>query len=188
MEFSTQYAVCSMQNSAHRLRKIGLRSQLEVQRKCVAAHCVLCTAYCVLLRKTHDLSHFYHGLLCLGAGFFGGGFTNEGPNESGNKVDGRLSSGGFIAEYLALQKNFEVALGGMAGGGVITVEEHISSTGDVELLRRRRTSYFAAYPWVRLGYNPAPFVNVGLDLGYYFGTNDVGGFAASLDIVVGLIP
>jgi hypothetical protein len=131
---------------------------------------------------------FQTGRVRLGAGFFGGGFTDEGTNESGNKVEGSLSSGGFIAEYLALQKNFEIALGGMAGGGVITVEEHISSTGDIESLLRRRTSYFAAYPWARFGYNPAPLVNVGLEFGYYLGTNDVGGFAASLDIVVGLIP
>ena len=35
---------------------------------------------------------------------------------------------------------------------------------------------------------PPITLNVGLDLGYYFGTNDVGGFAAGLEIVVGLIP
>jgi hypothetical protein len=131
---------------------------------------------------------FQTGRARLGAGFFSGGFTDEGTNDAGNKVTGSLSSGGFIAEYLALQTNFEIAVGGMAGGGSITVEEHISSSGDLENLLRRRTSYFAAYPWVRFAYNPAPLVNVGIDLGYYFGTNDVGGFAVGLDIVVGLIP
>ncbi len=131
---------------------------------------------------------FQTGKVRLGAGFFSGGFTDAGLNQDGNQVDGGLSSGGFTAEYLALQQNFEIAVGGMAGGGVITIEERIGTTGDIETLRRRRESYFAAYPWVRFGYNPAPLVNVGLELGYYAGTKDVGGFAAALDIVVGLIP
>lgn len=128
------------------------------------------------------------GKVRLGAGFFSGGFTDAGLNQDGNPVDGGLSSGGLIGEYLALQQNFEIAVGGMAGGGVITIEERIGTTGDIETLRRRREAFFAAYPWVRFGYNPAPFINVGLELGYYGGTKDVGGFAAALDIVVGLIP
>lgn len=131
---------------------------------------------------------FQTGRFRLGGGFFSGGFTDEGPNEIGNIVSGGLSAGGFIAEYLVVQQNFEVAVGGLAGGGALTVEESLLTEDGVEALLRRRTGFFAGYPWVRAGYNLAPFVNVGLELGYFIGTNDVGGFAAGLDVVVGLIP
>lgn len=128
------------------------------------------------------------GRFRLGGGVFGGGFTDEGLNPAGNDVQGGLSAGGFIAEYLIVQQNVELAIGGMAGGGVLTVEEHISTAGDIEELRRRRDPIFAGYPWLRLGYNPAPFVNVGLHLGYFVGSNGVGGFGAGLDVTAGLIP
>ncbi len=128
------------------------------------------------------------GRVRLGGGAFGGGFTNEGLNESGNRVQGGLSAGGLTAEYLAVQQNLEVTLGGMVGGGVLTIEERISVSGDVEELRRYRDSMFVGYPWVRVGYNPAPFVNVGLQLGYFVGTGEAEGFAVGLDIMVGVIP
>jgi hypothetical protein len=131
---------------------------------------------------------FQTGRFRLGGGFFAGGFTDEGPNEVGNIVSGGLSTGGVIAEYLVVQQNFEVAVGGLAGGGSLTVEESLLTENGVEALLRRSTSFFAGYPWVRAGYNLAPFVNVGLEVGYFIGTNDVGGFAAGFDIVVGLIP
>jgi hypothetical protein len=128
------------------------------------------------------------GKIRLGGGAFGGGFTDEGLNSVGNKVQGGFSAGGFTAEYLVLQQNLEIIVGGMVGGGVLTIEERISVTGEIEELRRRRDSMFVGYPWVRVGYNPAPFVNVGLQLGYLVGTGDVGGFAVGLDIMAGLIP
>lgn len=130
------------------------------------------------------------GRVRLGAGAFGGSFTDEGRNAGGFDVSGHLSAGGFIAEYLVIQRNFELALGGMAGGGLLTIEElqDVDVAGDVETLRRRSDGIFAAYPWVRLGYNPAPFVNVGLELGYFAGTEGVGGFAVSLDVLAGIIP
>ncbi|MHC4108794.1 MAG: hypothetical protein ACYSTY_11975 [Planctomycetota bacterium] len=128
------------------------------------------------------------GKVRLGGGIFGGGFVDGGLNPDGNEVDGRLSAGGFTFEYLAVQQNFEVAIGGLAGGGVLTVEEKLSESGGVENLRRRRDSIFVGYPWLRLGYNPAPLVNVGLELGYFFGSRGVGGPALGLDILVGLIP
>ncbi|NIR42613.1 MAG: hypothetical protein GWN99_01875 [Gemmatimonadetes bacterium] len=131
---------------------------------------------------------FQTGRFRLGGGAFGGSFTDAGLNSAGNEVDGGMSGGGFIAEYLIVQRNVELAVGGMAGGGVVTVEERISVAGDVEELRRRRESTFAGYPWVRLGYNLAPFVNAGLHLGYFIGTSGVGGFGAGIDITVGLIP
>lgn len=128
------------------------------------------------------------GRIRLGGGGFGGGFTDEGLNADGNVVEGGLSAGGFTAEYVILQRNFELLVGGMAGGGVLTIEERISSSGGVDTLRRREDTVFLGYPWVRAGYNLAPFVNAGLQLGYVFGANDVDGFAVGLDIVVGLIP
>ncbi|UCC73229.1 MAG: hypothetical protein JSV86_01295 [Gemmatimonadota bacterium] len=129
------------------------------------------------------------GRVRLGGGAFGGGFVDEGVNEAGNRVQGGLSAGGFTAEYLVVQQNLEVSVGGMVGGGVLTIEE-LSGTGPdgVEDLRRRRKTMFVGYPWVRLGYNPAAFVNVGLQLGYLAGTEDVGGFAVGLEIMAGLIP
>lgn len=132
------------------------------------------------------------GRVRLGGGGFGGSFISEGLNESGHKVDGALSGGGFIAEYLLVQRNLELTVGGFAGGGVLTLVEFLppepGDVGDVERLRRRRQTLFIGYPWVRLGYNPAPFVNAGLQLGYLIGSEDVGGFAASIDVLVGIIP
>ena len=128
------------------------------------------------------------GKVRLGGGAFGGGFTDEGLNGAGNKVKGGLSAGGFIAEYLAVQQNLEVTVGGLLGGGVLTIEESLGTSGDVEDLRRRRDTIFVGYPWVRVGYNPAPFVNAGLQLGYLLGTDDVGGVAVGIDVMVGLIP
>lgn len=128
------------------------------------------------------------GRVRLGGGGFAGGFTDEGLNPAGNPVEGRLSGGGFTAEYLVVQQNFELIVGGMAGGGALTIEEELSSSGGVDELRRRQDTIFLGYPWVRAGYNVAPFVNVGFQLGYLVGGNDVDGFAASIDIVVGLIP
>jgi hypothetical protein len=128
------------------------------------------------------------GRFRLGGGGVGGGFVDEGTNASGNTVSGGFSGGGLVAEYLAVQRNVELAVGGMVGGGVLTVEESLAVNGDVEDLRRRRDSIFTAYPWVRLGWNPAALVNVGLQVGYLIGTSDVGGFAVGLDILVGLIP
>jgi hypothetical protein len=132
------------------------------------------------------------GRVRLGGGGFGGSFSCEGLNESGNRVQGGLSGGGFVAEYLLVQRNLELAVGGLAGGGVVTIEEllppEVGDSGDVERLRRRREGIFIGYPWVRLGYNPAPLVNAGLQLGYLVGSEDVGGFAVSIDVLVGIIP
>jgi hypothetical protein len=128
------------------------------------------------------------GKVRLGGGAFGGGFVDKGPNSAGNRVQGGFSAGGFTAEYLVLQQDLELVIGGMAGGGVLTIEEISSVSGGVEELRRRRESMFVGYPWVRVGYNPAPFINVGLQLGYMAGTQDVGGFAIGLDVMAGLIP
>lgn len=128
------------------------------------------------------------GKVRLGGGAFGGGFVDEGLNGTGNRVQGGFSAGGFTAEYLVVQQNLELVIGGMAGGGVLTIEEIVSVSSDVETLRRRREPMFVGYPWVRVGYNPAPFINVGLQLGYITGTQDVGGFAIGLDISAGLIP
>lgn len=132
------------------------------------------------------------GRVRLGGGGFGGSFSSEGLNESGNRVQGGLSGGGFVAEYLLVQQNLELAVGGLAGGGVVTIEELLppepGDSGDVERLRRRREGIFIGYPWVRLGYNPAPLVNAGLQLGYLVGSEDVGGFAVSIDVLVGIIP
>ncbi|NIN73272.1 MAG: hypothetical protein GTO46_15380 [Gemmatimonadetes bacterium] len=128
------------------------------------------------------------GKVRLGGGAFGGGFVDEGLNSAGNRVQGGFSAGGFTAEYLIVQQNLELVIGGMAGGGVLTIEEIVIVSGGVEDLRRRRESMFVGYPWVRVGYNPAPFINVGLQLGYVAGTQDVGGFAIGLDVMAGLIP
>ncbi len=128
------------------------------------------------------------GKVRLGGGAFGGEFVDEGVNSDGNRVQGGFSAGGFTAEYLVVQQNLEVVIGGMAGGGVLTIEEITSVSGEVEELRRRREPMFVGYPWVRIGYNPAPFINVGLQLGYMAGTQDVGGFVVGLDIMAGLIP
>jgi hypothetical protein len=128
------------------------------------------------------------GRVRLGGAAFGGGFTDQGLNAAGFDVSGGLSGGGVTAEYLVVQQNLEVALGGMLGGGTLNIEELLGVTGDVENINRRRDTLFLSYPWVRLGYNPAPFVNVGLEVGYMLGTQGVGGFSAGLDILVGLIP
>ncbi len=126
--------------------------------------------------------------LRLGLGGFTGGFTGDGLNDAGNQVQGGLSAGGFIFEYLIVQQNLEVAAGAMAGPGLVSLEEILDLGDDIENLDRRRYTFVAGYPWVRLGYNPMPFVNVGLELGYFFGTEGVGGFAGGIDILVGLIP
>lgn len=128
------------------------------------------------------------GRVRLGGGGFDGSFTGEGLNPSGNDVSGGLSAAGFIAEYLLVRQDVEVAIGGMAGGGVLTIEERLGVTGDVETLNRRRDTVFVGFPWVRLGYNPAPFVNVGLQLGYLYASEDVGAFSLGIDVLVGLIP
>lgn len=130
------------------------------------------------------------GRVRLGGGAFGGSFTDEGQNSSGFDVSGRLTAGGFVAEYLLVQRNVELAVGGLAGGGVLTLEEllDVDVTGDVETLRRRSEGVFVGYPWLRLGYNPAPFVNVGLQVGYLLGSEGVGGFAAGIDVAAGIIP
>lgn len=128
------------------------------------------------------------GRVRLGAAAFAGSFSDEGLNEAGFEVSGRLSAGGFTAEYLVVQQNLEVIIGGLAGGGTLNIEELRDSSRDVETIRRRRESVFMGFPWVRVAYNLAPFVNVGLELGYLFGTQGVGGPAIGLDILVGLIP
>lgn len=132
------------------------------------------------------------GKVRLGGGAAGGGFVDAGSNAAGNRVDGGLSFGGFIAEYLAVQQNLEVTVGGMIGGGVLTLEEllpaQLGDDPDVERFRRRQETLFVGYPWVRVGYNPAPFVNAGLQIGYLFAAEDAGGFAVGLDVSVGLIP
>jgi hypothetical protein len=131
---------------------------------------------------------FQTGRVRLGGAFFGGGFTKEGVNGDGLDVSGGLSAGGFTAEYLAVQQNLELSLGGMLGGGTLNVEELMGVSGDVESINRRRDTIVLGYPWARIGYNPAPFVNVGLQVGYLLATQGVGGFSVGLDIVVGLIP
>jgi hypothetical protein len=87
-----------------------------------------------------------------------------------------------------VQQNLELSLGGMLGGGTLNVEELMGVSGDVESINRRRDTIVLGYPWARIGYNPAPFVNVGLQVGYLLATQGVGGFSVGLDIVVGLIP
>lgn len=131
---------------------------------------------------------FQTGRFRLGGAAFGGSFVDEGLNEAEYKVSGGLSAAGVTAEYLVVQQNLEVTLGGMFGGGTLNIEEQSDVTSGVETLRRRRQSIFMGYPWARVGYNPAPFINVGLELGYLLGTEGVGGPAIGLDILVGLIP
>lgn len=128
------------------------------------------------------------GRIRLGGGGFGGSFTDEGLNPAGNDVTGGLGGGGFTAEYLLVQRDYEVAVGGLIGGGSYTFEERLSLDGDVETLNRRQRSIFIGMPWARAGYNLAPLVNAGLQIGYLIGSEDVGGFSIGLDIVVGLIP
>lgn len=128
------------------------------------------------------------GRIRLGGGGFGGSFTDEGLNADDNRVTGGLSGGGFTAEYLLVRRNAELLIGGLLGGGSLTIEERLSVDGDVDTLRRRRDTIFVGYPYLRGGYNPAPFVNVGLQLGYLIGTEGVGGFAVGLDILVGIVP
>lgn len=131
---------------------------------------------------------FQTGRVRLGVGVFGGGFADEGLNTSGNDVSGGLSAGGFTAEYLIVQKNIEFAVGGLAGGGTLTIEEQLSREGDVEQLNRRTDTMFVGYPWVRFGWNLAPFVNIGLQAGYLYGSEDFDGFSIGLDVMAGLIP
>ena len=131
---------------------------------------------------------FQTGRVRVGGGGFGGSFTDEGLNASGNQVTGGLSAGGFTAEYLVMQRDVEVAIGGLAGGGVISIEERIAEVGDVEQLNRRKETIFVGLPWARLGWNAAPFVNVGLEIGYLVGSKDVSGFVIGIDILAGLIP
>jgi len=132
------------------------------------------------------------GRVRLGGGAVGGSFLDEGQNTAGNRVQGGLSFGGFTAEYLAVQQNLEISVGGMIGGGVLTLEELLPAQPgddpDTERLRRRRETIFAGYPWARVGYNPAPFVNAGLQVGYLLGSEDVNGFAVGIDVALGLIP
>jgi len=131
---------------------------------------------------------FQTGRFRLGGAVFGGSFIDEGVNEAGFMVSGGISAAGITAEYLVVQQNLEVIFGGMFGGGTLNIEEQLDVTGGVETLRRRRQSIFIGYPWARIGYNPAPFINVGFELGYLLGTEGVGGPAIGLDILVGLIP
>lgn len=128
------------------------------------------------------------GRVRLGGGGLSGTFTDEGLNSAGNEVTGSLSVGGFTFEYLVVQGNLEVTLGGMVGGGIINIEESIARSGGVEMLNRRRDAIFTAFPWARLGYNPATFVNVGLQVGYLVGTKDYSGFVVGVDVVAGIIP
>jgi hypothetical protein len=128
------------------------------------------------------------GRVRVGGGAFSGSFVDKGVNADGNRVQGGFSAGGFTVEYLVVQRNLEIVIGGMAGGGALTIEEIVSVSGEVEDLQRRRESMFVGYPWVRVGYNPAPFINIGLQLGYMAATQEVGGFAVGLDVMAGLIP
>jgi hypothetical protein len=133
---------------------------------------------------------FQTGRLRLGLGGFTGGFTGDGANEDGYQVQGGLTSGGFIAEFLIVQQNLEVAAGGMLGPGRLTLEEIVDPADDdgFEVLRRDRKTIAVAYPWARVGYNPMPFVNLGLEAGYMIGSEGVGGFAAGIEVLLGLIP
>ncbi len=133
---------------------------------------------------------FQTGRLRLGLGGFTGGVTGDGPNEAGYQVQGRLSTGGFIAEYLVIQQNLELTAGGMLGPGRLTLEEIVDPADDdgFEVLRRDRETIFVGYPWARVGYNPMPFVNLGLELGYVIGSEGVGGLAGGIQIFLGLIP
>lgn len=133
---------------------------------------------------------FQTGRARLGLGGFTGAFVGDGPNEAGNQVQGGLTTGGVIAEYLVVQQNVEVALGGMLGPGRLSVEEVLVQAGGdgVENLDRQRDTIIVGYPWARLAYNPMPFVNLGLELGYLIGGEGIGGLTGGVDIMVGLIP
>lgn len=135
---------------------------------------------------------FQTGRARLGLGGFTGGFVSDGPNEDDppRQVQGGLTTGGFIAEYLVVQRNLEVALGGMLGPGRLSVEKVLVPADDdgVENLDRYRNTILVGYPWARVGYNPKPFVNVGLELGYLVGGEGIGGFASSIELMLGLIP
>lgn len=128
------------------------------------------------------------GRVRLGGGGLGGSFADEGLNPAGNDVSGGLDAGGFTAEYLVLQKDIEVAVGGLIGGGEFRFEERLAVDGDVESLNRRQRAIFVGMPWARAGYNVAPFVNVGAQLGYLIGSEDIDGFTLGFDVLVGLIP
>lgn len=128
------------------------------------------------------------GRVRLGGGGFGGSFTDEGLNPDGNDISGGLSGGGFTAEYLLVQKEWEIGVGGFLGGGNLTIEERLGVEGDVENLNRRQRTIFIGIPSVRAAYNLAPFVNAGLQVGYLAGSEGVDGFTLGLDVVVGLIP
>lgn len=133
---------------------------------------------------------FQTGRARLGLGGFSGAFVSDGPNQAGNQVQGGLTTGGFIAEYLVVQQNLEVALGGMLGPGRLSVEEVLIQAGGdgIENLDRDRDTIIVGYPWARVGYNPMPFVNVGLELGFLIGGEGIGGPAGGVEIMVGLIP
>ncbi len=128
------------------------------------------------------------GRVRLGFGAFGGSHVNEGVNAAGNEVTGGLSGAGFTAEYLVVQKNLELVIGGFAGGGTLLAEERLGVSGDVEMLNRREDTIFFGIPWVRLGYNIAPFVNTGIQLGYLVGSQGLDGLTLSIDVFAGLIP
>ncbi len=128
------------------------------------------------------------GRVRLGGGGFGGSFTDEGLNPADNRVSGGLGVGGFTAEYLLMRRNIEVIVGALLGGGELTLEERVGFDGDVEILNRREESIVVGLPWLRVGYNAAPLVNLGLQVGYLVGSEDVEAFAVGIDVLVGLIP
>ena len=128
------------------------------------------------------------GRVRLGGGAFGGSFLDEGVNAAGNEVTGGLGGAGFVAEYLVVQQNLEVTVGGLIGGGTITIEELLGVDGEVESLNRIEDTIFIGIPWVRVGYNIAPFVNTGFQVGYLLGSQGFDGFSISVDVTAGLIP
>lgn len=128
------------------------------------------------------------GRVRLGGGAFGGSFVDEGVNPSGNEVTGGLGGAGFTAEYLLVRQNLEVTVGGFIGGGTITIEELLDVQGEVETVNRVEDTIFLSIPWVRVGYNIAPFVNTGLQVGYLVGTQGFDGFSLAIDVTAGLIP
>ncbi len=128
------------------------------------------------------------GRVRLGFGAFGGSFTDEGVNSAGNEVSGGLNAAGLTAEYLIVQKELELIVGGFIGGGTLNVEELLSVTGEVETINRVKESLVIGIPWVRAGYNIAPLVNVGVEVGYMVGTQGFDGLTIGLDILAGLIP
>ncbi len=124
----------------------------------------------------------------LGGGAFDGSFVSEGVNAVGNEVTGGLSGAGFVAEYLVVRQDLEVLVGGMVGGATLNTEERLATRGDVETINRIKDTIFIGIPWVRVGYNVAPFVNTGFQVGYLIGAQGFDGFTLGLDITVGLIP